>query len=226
MKSHLGDEILARPGIDNLVTLEIAKDEDLPRFKKDLQEAFAVALIEEFGSVSEPIPSDADMERSFKASGSVVYRILADGRWVGGAVLTIDGATHHNALALFYISVKEHSRGIGQKAWKAIEERYPETKCGRHTPRISKGAISISTSTNAASRSSPITTRTTPIRTIPTRNLGSEMAVCSNLKRSCDRGARIDRSAFVGRSCQPQGLPPIRRHTCRRTVCFQGAAAS
>jgi hypothetical protein len=142
MKSRLGDESLPRPGIDNLVTLEIAKDEDLPRFKKDLQEAFAVALIEEFGSVSEPIPSDADMERSFEAPGSVVYRILADGRWVGGAVLTIDGATHHNALALFYISVKEHSRGIGQKAWKAIEERYPETKVWEtHTPYFERRNI-------------------------------------------------------------------------------------
>jgi hypothetical protein len=133
---------VTRPGTDNHVTLEIAKDEDLPRFKKDLQAAFAVAVIDEFGSAPEPIPSDADIERSFEAAGSVVYRILADGKWVGGAVLTIDSATHHNALSLFYVSVNEHGRGIGLKAWKAIEERYPETKVWEtHTPYFERRNI-------------------------------------------------------------------------------------
>lgn len=37
--------------IENIVTLEIAKKDELSKFKKDLQESFAVAVIETFGSI-------------------------------------------------------------------------------------------------------------------------------------------------------------------------------
>ena len=37
--------------IENIVTLELVKEDELYKFKKDLQESFSVAVIEEFGSV-------------------------------------------------------------------------------------------------------------------------------------------------------------------------------
>ena len=71
------------------VTLDVATEADLPRFRKDLQEAFAVAVVETFGSVDDgPIPSDDDVTASFAAPNAVVHRILEDGRWVGGAVVS------------------------------------------------------------------------------------------------------------------------------------------
>ena len=43
--------------IENIVTLELVKEDELYKFKKDLQESFSVAVIEEFGSVDAgPIP--------------------------------------------------------------------------------------------------------------------------------------------------------------------------
>lgn len=125
------------------VTLDVATDADLPRFRKDLQESFAVAVVETFGSVDDgPIPSDEDVAASFKAPNAVVHRILEDGRWVGGAVVTIDAATQHNALDFFYVNADELGRGIGRKAWAAIEARYPETEVWTtHTPYFEKRNI-------------------------------------------------------------------------------------
>lgn len=111
------------------VTLDLAQDADLARFRSDLQEAFALAVVETFGSVDEgPIPSDADVVQSFNAPNAVVHRILENGRWVGGMVLTIDPETQKNALDFFYVRRDEIGLGIGRKAWRAIESAYPDTK--------------------------------------------------------------------------------------------------
>lgn len=124
------------------VTLAAANDSDLRRFKISLQEAFARAVTNEFGSIDGPIPSDEDIEASFQAPGAVTLRILRDGEWVGGAVLNIDERTRNNSLDLFYVSPEQHGRGIGHKAWKAIECRYPETRTWTtHTPYFEKRNI-------------------------------------------------------------------------------------
>ena len=125
------------------VTLDLATDADLPRFRRDLQKAFATGVADTFGSVDDgPIPSDEDVVASFKAPNAVVHRILEDGRWVGGAVVSIDAATQHNSLDLFYVCADELGRGIGRKAWAAIEARYPDTEVWTtHTPYFEKRNI-------------------------------------------------------------------------------------
>jgi len=125
------------------VTLDLAQDADLARFRTDLQEAFALAVVETFGSVDNgPIPSDADVAASFNAPNAVVHRILENGRWVGGVVLTIDPKTQKNALDFFYVRRDEIGRGIGRKAWGAIEAAYPDTTVWTtHTPYFEKRNI-------------------------------------------------------------------------------------
>ncbi len=125
------------------ITLAIAEADDLPTFKRELQEAFAVAVVEEFGSLLDgPIPSDEDLDGSMAGPDVVVLRILHEGRTVGGTVLTIDRETHHNSLDLFFLSPAEHGRGLGHKAWCAIERRYPETRVWHtHTPYFEKRNI-------------------------------------------------------------------------------------
>ncbi len=67
------------------ITLAIAEADDLPTFKRELQEAFAVAVVEEFGSLPDgPIPSDEDLDGSMAGPDVVVLRILHEGRTVGG----------------------------------------------------------------------------------------------------------------------------------------------
>lgn len=128
---------------DNIVTLEIVKKDELQKFKVNLQEAFDAALVKRFGPNSnKPIPSDRDIEKSFNAPGAVVYHILSNGKKVGGVVLAIDEITQHNSLELFFMYANEESNGVGYKAWKAIEEKYPETKVWEtHTPYFEKRNI-------------------------------------------------------------------------------------
>jgi hypothetical protein len=125
------------------VTLDVATEADLPRFRSDLQDAFAIAVQETFGSVGEgPIPADADITASFSAPDAVVHRILEDGRWVGGAVVTIDAKTQRNSLDFFYVRREDLGRGIGRRAWMAIEATYPDTKVWTtHTPYFEKRNI-------------------------------------------------------------------------------------
>lgn len=125
------------------VTLAPVLSGDRPQFKRDLQEAFAVAVREELGDDSDgPIPPDADIDESFDAPGAVAHHILVGGQRVGGALLTIDAATRHNSLAFFFVRPQAHGRGIGQRAWRLIEETYPETLVWEtHTPYFEKRNI-------------------------------------------------------------------------------------
>ncbi len=125
------------------VTLDLARADDLARFRKDLQDAFAVAVVETHGQLDGgPIPSDEDISASFDAPNAVVHRILIDGRWVGGAILSIDAKTNLNSLEFFYVRADEVGRGIGRKAWAAIEAAYPDTKVWTtHTPYFEKRNI-------------------------------------------------------------------------------------
>lgn len=125
------------------VSLAVAAPNDIAEFKKDLQEAFAIAVVEEFGELQNgPIPSDEDLDKSINAPGAITLHILCNGRNVGGAVVTIDQETHHNTLDLFFIKVGAHGRSLGHKAWLAIEARYPQTVTWRtHTPYFEKRNI-------------------------------------------------------------------------------------
>lgn len=127
----------------NPVTLAAAAVDDFPSFKRELQDAFALAVIEEFGSLTDgPIPSDDDLDHSIAAPGAVVLRILCGGQKVGGAVVSIDDTSNRNSLDLFFISPKEHGRGLGYKAWLAIERMYPKTVVWQtHTPYFEKRNI-------------------------------------------------------------------------------------
>lgn len=127
----------------NIVTLELAKEEELSQFKQDLQESFKVAVIETFGSShAGPIPSEEEIEESFNAPGAAIYHILSNGVRVGGVVVCIDEETQHNELDLLFITKGKGGKGIGYEAWKTIEQTYPKTKVWEtHTPYFEKRNI-------------------------------------------------------------------------------------
>lgn len=124
-------------------TLQLVAKDDLPRFIRELQDSFAVAVMEEFGSLpDEKIPRDADIAASFDAPGAVAYHIFSGGARIGGTILTIDDATRRNSLDLFFIATGAHNRGLGYAAWQAIERQYPETRVWQtHTPYFERRNI-------------------------------------------------------------------------------------
>ena len=125
------------------ITLAPIEPSDALRFKRELQTAFAIAVVDEYGELPDgPIPSDVDLDGAMTAQNAVTLHILVAGRRVGGAVLSINQDTQQNSLGLFFICHTEHSRGLGYRAWKAIEKRYPETLVWTtHTPYFEKRNI-------------------------------------------------------------------------------------
>lgn len=101
---------------------------DIPVFKKDIQEAFQKGFEDVFGKCEETILPERDIDSSLYEKGSAAYKMGANGKIVGGAVVAINGETQHNHLDLLYVKYGTQSKGIGFAIWQKIEELYPETK--------------------------------------------------------------------------------------------------
>ena len=127
---------------ESRITLELVREDELEDLKKKIQEAFGVAVVKEFGQQDGPIPDDKDLDESFHAPDAVVYHLVEGGRRIGGAVLSIYTETQCNSLNFFFVSPEYQNKGLGYAAWKAIEERYPDTKVWKTvTPYFEKRNI-------------------------------------------------------------------------------------
>ncbi|WP_309322381.1 GNAT family N-acetyltransferase [Actinomyces stomatis] len=121
----------------NLEPLEPAGRES---FIADLQEAFEhfvgdarasfidTSLLED-GTVNPaapPILPREDIEESLNRSEAQALRIIEDGTAVGGVILTVKG--NRGEIEILAINASAHGRGIGARAWTAIEEAYPDVR--------------------------------------------------------------------------------------------------
>ena len=101
---------------------------DREQFIKDNQEAFNYGALEEFGRRDDHSEEDGEIISRETIGKSIdsgeAYRIMQDGRPVGGAVIKVDG--ERGVLDLLFVSPRVHSRGIGYAAWCAVEKMHPE----------------------------------------------------------------------------------------------------
>lgn len=109
------------------ITLEGLLKKDKDQFIKNCQIAFQKVYQEEFGDIDEMILPAQDVENALDDKNSIAYRILKDGNWVGGIVLTINKTTKHNSLDLVFINHEMQEKGIGSNVWSLIENMYRET---------------------------------------------------------------------------------------------------
>ena len=116
------------------VTLVPLTKNDREQFILDNQWAFKYGALQEFGARDNHIDADGEIisrktiERSIDDPQSETYRIVANGKKVGGLILKINKETNHNELEILFILPDEHSKGIGYGAWQAVEALHPETK--------------------------------------------------------------------------------------------------
>ena len=116
------------------VTLVTLTADDREQFILDNQWAFKYGAMMEFGERDDHIDDDGEIisrntiEKSIDDPQNETYRIVVDGKKVGGVVLKIDNETHHNHLELFFVSPEAHNKGIGYGAWREVEVLHPETK--------------------------------------------------------------------------------------------------
>ena len=113
-----------------MITLSLLQESDREQFIKDNQEAFNYGALEEFGmrdnhfEEDEQIISRETIEKSI--DGGEAYRIMDDGKPVGGVIIKVDG--DKGDLDILFTSPKAHSKGIGYEAWCKVEKLHPEVK--------------------------------------------------------------------------------------------------
>ena len=116
------------------VTLVPLTENDREQFILDNQWAFKYGALMEFGERDDHIDDDGEIisrttiEKSIDNPNSETYRIMLDGKKVGGLILTINEGTQHNHLDILFVLPEAHSKGIGYGAWQAVEAMHPETK--------------------------------------------------------------------------------------------------
>ena len=111
-----------------LVSLVPLMDSDREQFIKDNQEAFNYGALEEFGKRDDHFEEDDQIISRETIENSIdsgeAYRIVGDGKPVGGMVVKVDGSKGY--LELLFVSPKAHSKGIGYSAWCEMEKLHPE----------------------------------------------------------------------------------------------------
>ena len=115
------------------VTLVPLTEDDREQFILDNQWAFKYGAIEEFGERDNHLGFDGEIisrktiEHCIDSDDSEAYRIVVNGRRVGGVILKINKETNHNELEILFVNPEEHTKGIGYGAWLEVEALHPET---------------------------------------------------------------------------------------------------
>ena len=104
------------------------RPEDMPVFKRDMQEAFQQGAAAEFSALEMQVLPEQDIDQSLNAKGSVAYKAVEDGQIVGGVIVVIDAITQNNHLDFLYVKHGIQSRGIGKQIWDAVEKRHADTR--------------------------------------------------------------------------------------------------
>lgn len=116
------------------ISLALLQENDREQFIKDNQWAFRYGAQIEFGmrddrtEEGEEVISRSTIERSIDGENAEAFRIVQDGKNVGGVVLSIDKIAGKGELELLFVLPDVHGHGIGQAAWKAVEELHPEIR--------------------------------------------------------------------------------------------------
>ena len=115
------------------VTLVPLTADDREQFILDNQWSFKFGALQEFGERDNHIGDDGEIisrrtiEHCIDDPQNEVYRIVVEGRRVGGVILKIDRKTNRNELEILFVAPEEHSKGVGYGAWLAVEALHPET---------------------------------------------------------------------------------------------------
>ena len=116
---------------DNIRLVSITPD-DKEQFILDNQRAFKYGVQEGMRDdrmeEGEEVISRKTIERSMNGEQAETYRIVCDGKVVGGLILQIDRQHAKGELEILFVNPEVHSKGIGQAAWKAVEAMHPEIR--------------------------------------------------------------------------------------------------
>lgn len=102
---------------------------DIPSFKRDVRDVFGQTHTAEFGPDHGKDAGLAEyLDKSLQDPLSQTFFIFDGVEKVGGISLHVNEETQHNSVEFLYIYPGLQGRGLGQRIWKGIESRYPDTK--------------------------------------------------------------------------------------------------
>ena len=116
--------------------------EEKNTFVSEIQEAFQISYVSEFGEFEKQVLPTEDIEESFNAKGAEAYIAEIGGERIGGAVIVIDDKTGYNSLHLLYVKSSAQNAGNGFKIWKA-EEHFDESLDSSTENRPYKGLFPV-----------------------------------------------------------------------------------
>ena len=96
------------------------------QFILDNQWSFKHSALLEFGERDNHIDADGEIisrktvEMCMDAENSETYRIVLDGKNVGGMILQINKETNENELDTLFVLPEAHSKGIGYRDRKSV----------------------------------------------------------------------------------------------------------
>ena len=140
MSGEPGSEIIFHAGLfvsgsiggkkmSEVYLIPLAED-DREQFIRDNQRAFKYGATEEFGMRDDHYEEEGEIisretiERSIEEGDA--YRIMTDGKKAGGVIVHTEG--NRGDLDILFTLPECHSKGIGFKAWCAIEKLYPDVE--------------------------------------------------------------------------------------------------
>ena len=110
------------------VTLVPLTFDDREQFIRNNQEAFNYGALEEFGFRDDRFEEDGEIISCETIEQAIdsgeAYRIIQDGKTVGGVVIKVNG--ERGDLELLFVLPGVHSKGIGFAAWCEVEQLHPE----------------------------------------------------------------------------------------------------
>ena len=129
----------------NNIILQDVKKEDISIFKNKLQESFIFGAQKYFGEdITDKIPEEKDIDESLNTNDTYSYHLILNNEKVGGTILEINDKTNNNELHFFFIYPEYQNKKIGYLSWKAIENKYPQTKIWTcYTPYFEKRNINF-----------------------------------------------------------------------------------
>ena len=122
---------------------EAITKKDIPELTRVMTRAFDHDTLTNLGKEKGGPPGydDGEFFRKwlFSYNESKGYKILFDGRVVGGFIVWIL-PSGRNVLGTIFVDPDCQKRGIGTKAWQFVEETYPDTKSWKlETPSYAVG---------------------------------------------------------------------------------------
>ncbi len=110
------------------ITLVPLNSADRKQFILDNQEAFNYGALEEFGRRDDHFEEEGEIISRETIEQAIdsgeAYRIFCDSNIVGGVVIKVEG--EQGELELLFVAPKDHSKGIGYRAWCEVEKMHPE----------------------------------------------------------------------------------------------------